>query len=148
MHSSNQCSSAWVMRLYISRKKDVSFVRWSTDPCVFIRYPLYLTHKGSKFGTVYSAKGVTSITIGQTRQTLNNSTGQKDDPGFSSGIMSHGPRTIHVRSWALLQFTPKSGVKSPALLSAMLSVSSSLRASQRLKLFYTFIHHFVMITNA
>lgn len=67
------CRSEQVIRLYIFRK-GVSSFRWSTDPSVFISYPLCLIHKGSEFGTVFSAKSVTAIAIVQFNQAVNNST--------------------------------------------------------------------------
>ena len=37
----------------------------------------FVSYKGSEFETVYAAKGVTSSTIAESSQTLNNSTGQR-----------------------------------------------------------------------
>lgn len=64
------CRSAQVIRLYIFRK-GVSSFRWSTDPSVFISYPLCLIYKGSEFGTVFSAKSVIAIAIAQSNQIVN-----------------------------------------------------------------------------
>lgn len=61
-----------MIRLYIFRK-GVSSFRWSTDPSVFISYPLCLIYKGSGFGTVFSAKSVIAIAIAQSNQAVNNS---------------------------------------------------------------------------
>lgn len=70
----NSCKSVWVMRLYYFQEKDVSSFGWSTDLCVFISYSFCLIHKGSKFGTVDTAKGVTAVMIAQSSQAVSNST--------------------------------------------------------------------------
>ena len=155
------------MKLYYFQETsfDVSSFRWSTDPCVFTSYSFCLIHKGSEFGTVYSAKDVTAVMIAQSRQAVNNSTDNMVTLALAMAmsvnitvpgefICCHQSSCCgvfaataiyskHVPSDSIFCWKTKPGCKDSCFPKCDTQREPELRASQWPKLFYTSIHNLV-----